>query len=130
MALPQPGGTLQVLSGAASGARFDIEAAPATIGTAPECWVRLPTGDGVAPLHARLWWRDGKPMLHHIAAGYQTRVNGQAVVWASLEPGTEILLGTVALRFTPPAEDVAPHVDSAVSDLDARHAPEALRPGA
>ncbi len=125
--LPQAGGTLEILSGLAQGARFDLEAAPATIGTAPECWVRLPVGDGVAPLHARLWWRDGKPMLHHIASGYQTRVNGQPIVWASLDPETEIMLGSVAIRFTPAGEAVA-DVEVVMSALG--NGPEALRPGA
>jgi hypothetical protein len=118
--LPPAAGVLRITSGPASGARFDLAEAPATIGSSTECVVRLPAGEGVAAEHARLWWRDGKPMLHHIADGYETRVNGRTIDWASLDVGYEVEIGSLVLRFEAP---------SLPADI-AEETPRALRPGA
>lgn len=118
--LPPAVGVLRVTSGPGSGAHFDLAEAPATIGSGEGCVVRLPAAEGVAAEHARLWWRDGKPMLHHIADGYETRVNGRTIDWASLDVGYEVEIGPVALTFEAP---------SLPADI-ANESPRALRPGA
>lgn len=133
--LPQAAGALLGSSGVMLGARFELAKVPATIGTAESCVVRIPTVDGVAPEHARLWWRDGSPMLHHLADGYETRVNGRLIDWASLEVGMEIQFGPVMLTFVAPdglADAASPHspVVSAGGGVVDEAAPRALRPGA
>jgi uncharacterized protein YegL len=118
--LPPAAGVLRVTSGPAAGAHFELAEAPATIGSGDGCVVRLPAADGIAAEHARLWWRDGKPMLHHIADGYETRVNGRTIDWASLDVGYEVEIGSVVLSFEAP---------SLPADI-AEESPRALRPGA
>ena len=56
------------------------------------------TGEGVAAHQARIWLRDDKVMVHHLVNGYETRVGGQAVEWAQIEPGAEVTVGTGTLR--------------------------------
>jgi VWFA-related protein len=118
--LPPAAGVLRITSGAGAGAHFELAEAPATIGSAENCAVRIAAGEGVAAEHARLWWRDGKPMLHHIAEGYETRVNGRTIDWASLDVGYEIEIGPVKLQFDAPSLPVDIQDDP----------PRALRPGA
>ncbi|MBT5774189.1 MAG: VWA domain-containing protein [Dehalococcoidia bacterium] len=72
---------------------------PITIGTAEDCRARVETCSGVAAQHARIWQRDGRPMLHHVAAGYQTQVNGGSIEWAALNHGDEIAIGPYRFRF-------------------------------
>lgn len=72
---------------------------PITIGTAEDCRARVETCSGVAAQHARIWQRDGRPMLHHVAAGYQTQVNGGSVEWATLNDGDEIAIGPYRFQF-------------------------------
>lgn len=118
--LPPAAGVLRVTAGAGAGAHFDLAEAPATIGSGEGCAVRITAGEGIAAEHARLWWRDGKPMLHHIAEGYETRVNGRTIDWASLDVGYQIEIGPVVLQFEAPSLPVDINDDP----------PRALRPGA
>lgn len=102
---PRPSGTLRVQRGRRT-LSLDLPPHPVTVGAGESCWLRLHRAEGVAPEHFRLWWRDGHPMLHHVAAGYQTFVNGHPVIWASLRDGDEIAIGTAVLTFHAlPAED-------------------------
>ncbi len=124
--LPPSSGLLRVLAGTPQGAWFEIESAPATIGSAADCLVQV-SGDGIAPHHARLWWRDGKPMLHHIGGSFETRVNGVPINWASLEVGAEIQLGSTMLRFEAMPNDVEAAEDE---ELTEGRPPVSLRQGA
>lgn len=72
---------------------------PATIGTSGDCTVTLEPLPGVASEHLRVWWRDGKHMLHHVGKGAVTVVNGQPVEWASLRPGDTIGIGPYTLAY-------------------------------
>lgn len=72
---------------------------PATIGTSEECTVTLEPLPGVASEHLRVWWRDGKHMLHHVGKGAATVVNGEPVEWASLRPGDTIGIGPYTLAY-------------------------------
>jgi len=47
----------------------------------------------------RIWYRDGKFMLHDLTPGGGTLVSGQRVFWAVLEQGDEIQIGPYFLRF-------------------------------
>ncbi len=98
--LPRPTshGALLVIGGPATG-RFDLPPEPVSVGSGSECGVRLPAVAGVAPIHARIWFRDGQPMLHHVAAGLSTVVKGRSIDIASLAAGDEITIGPVVLRY-------------------------------
>ena len=88
---------------------------PITIGTADDCRARVATNSAVAAQHARIWQRDGRPMLHHVAKGLQTHVNGSPVGWAALNDGDEIAIGPYRFRFVSqlPTEPAAPREVSA-----------------
>jgi VWFA-related protein len=78
---------------------FEIGRQPATIGSSAHCEVVLPAAPGLAAEHARAWLRDGRIMVHHLAAGYQTAVAGQSVEWASLAAGDQCAVGPYVFRF-------------------------------
>jgi uncharacterized protein YegL len=80
------------------GRTFDVGEAPVTLGTHGGCGIRLPETSGVAPDHVRIWARDGKLMLHHLAMGATTSVDGNAITWASLADGDELQVGPFILR--------------------------------
>lgn len=71
---------------------------PVTIGSAPGCELQLPASPDVAPEHARIWVRDGRPMLHHLAMGYVTSLNGAPADWASVSANDRIGIGPHTLR--------------------------------
>ena len=59
------------------GRLFQVSEKPVTIGTGDNCDIRLPASEGIAEEHARLWWRDGRLMLHHIAPDLVTFVGSR-----------------------------------------------------
>lgn len=71
---------------------------PLTIGSGPGCGLQL-QGQGIAPRQVRIWYRDGKFMLHDLTPEGGTLVSGQRVFWAVLEQGDEIQIGPYFLRF-------------------------------
>jgi predicted component of type VI protein secretion system len=73
---------------------------PVTIGTSENCDIRLPAAAGIAEEHARLWWRDGRLMLHHIAPNLVTLVGSREILWTSLEDGDEAAIGPYTLRIS------------------------------
>ena len=78
---------------------FRVSEKPATIGTGENCYIRLPTAAGIAEEHARLWWRDGRLMLHHIAPDLATLVGSRKIIWTILEDGDEAAIGPYTLRI-------------------------------
>ena len=86
----------------------DLGAEPVTIGSGDRCHVRLPAAADIAAEHARIWIRDGRPLLHHIALGHHTWVGDRAVDWASLRDGDEVRIGPVSLRYQDRRAGVAP----------------------
>ncbi len=50
--------------------------------------------------HARLWWRDGQRMLHHLAPDHATIISGKQIIWTSLEDGDEPSFGPYSLRIS------------------------------
>jgi hypothetical protein len=90
--------TMVITSGPDEGRSFDIGEQPVTIGSGPACAIRLSDVPGVAKEHARVWWRDGRLMLHHIAQGQATSLAGRAVSWAVLDQGDDVSMGPYVLR--------------------------------
>jgi len=86
---------------------------PITIGTSIECDLRLPDAPGIASEHARVWMRDGRAMLHHLARSGTTEVNGASTEWAVLIAGDVIGIGHWELQVSRPQES------SPVGDDDA-----------
>jgi Mg-chelatase subunit ChlD len=78
---------------------FAIPPVPVSLGSASDCQIHLPQADGLAPLHARLWWKDGKVMMHGLEGG-STTLNGMPARWASLSDGDEVAFGPYRFRFT------------------------------
>jgi predicted component of type VI protein secretion system len=64
--------------------------------------VILADGCGVSGRHLRLWWRDGRLMLHHLDRSATTTVNGQIAEWVALEPGDRIRVGDYELSYVAP----------------------------
>ncbi len=71
---------------------------PVTVGWAHEAQIQLPQVEGVESNHARLWWRDGTLMLHHLGGG-TTAVNGATVRWTSLGEGDSIRFGPFLYEY-------------------------------
>ena len=85
---------------------FRVAGKPVTIGTGQNCDIRLPAAEGIAEEHARLWWRDGRLMLHHIAPDLATYVATKNIIWTSLEDGDEAAIGPYTLRIVLGREEV------------------------
>jgi hypothetical protein len=71
---------------------------PLTLGSAPGCDLLL-QGEGVAPRHARIWYREGKFMIHNLSLTADTYIGGKKVDWAVLENGDEIEINSYRLSF-------------------------------
>lgn len=85
--------------GAPVGETLALPGEPIAIGSGPGCQLRLPAVEGLAPVHARLWWRDGKVMMHGLEGG-STTLNGVPARWASLSDGDEVAFGPYRFRFS------------------------------
>jgi len=72
---------------------------PISLGSADSCGLRLLKDPEVGPEHVRLWTRDGKLMIHHLAPGRSTRFGGRSIVWASLDDGDQFEVGPYVLRW-------------------------------
>jgi len=72
--------------------------APFTVGSGSGCDLVLP-GEGIAPYHLRLWYREGRFMLHDLTRRGEVMVNGHPVLWAVLEDGDILELGPYVLKF-------------------------------
>jgi len=95
-----PNARLLVLEGPQEGAAVDVRDQPVTLGTHPACTLRLKDANGeVAPRHARVWLRQGRFMIHHVAPVGVTRVGGRETDWAVLESGDDISIGPHRILF-------------------------------
>jgi hypothetical protein len=91
---------LTFVQGSSQGTTLDLDCGAFTLGTDNHCQAVLSDGKGdVAPEHARIWYRQGKFMLHHLSRHGQTKIDGRSVTWAVLESGDEIEIGPYCLRF-------------------------------
>jgi hypothetical protein len=98
---PTPRAQIVVASGPGPllGRTFDVGSEVVTIGSDPGCTICLSSSPDVAPHHARIWLRDGRHMLHHVAPDQVTAVEGEPVVWASLTGDEEITIGPWILLY-------------------------------
>jgi hypothetical protein len=104
-----PEAVLRVRAGAAAGSTVPLRPVTSLIGTGEDCAVRLEGGRGIAEQHARLSWRGGRPLIQHLAPGYETRVNGRTVDWAPLDLGYEIAIGpALVLRYESAQQPLPP----------------------
>lgn len=87
-----------ITSGPDQGRTFKVGEQPVTVGSGDGCAIHLSAAAGVGAEHARIWWRDGRLMLHHIAPRLRTMLAEKAVVWAALEDGDEVSIGPHVLR--------------------------------
>jgi VWFA-related protein len=97
---PDAAGRIVVTRGPVTVETIEVDGGPITVGSAPACAVRLPATPGVAFEHARLWWRDGSPMVHALGRGNLTLLNGEPVEWSSLGDGDELTVGPFVLKYT------------------------------
>ena len=89
-----------ITSGVDQDLSFQVGGQPVTIGWGENCAIRLPAAPGFAAEHARLWWRDGQRMLHHLAPGQETIVAGKQIIWTSLQDGDEASIGPYSMRIS------------------------------
>ncbi len=119
LASEQPGipiARLVIRAGPHAGSTFIVTDRPISLGADPHCDVILKAqGDGVAPLHARIWCREGRFMIHQIADCEKIVVSGQSLLWGILEDGDELCIGDHRLTF----ELTAPNATA--SRGDAKH---------
>ena len=94
-------------------ARFPLGEDPITVGFTDDCTICLPNGGGQGGARVRLWRREGRYMLHNLSRLGRVTVGGKPVVWAVLEDGDEILLGSYLVVFHDSSEvaeePAAPH---------------------
>ncbi len=104
-----PEAALVITSREDHGHSFQVGRQPVTIGSGQNCAIGLPAAPGVAAEHARIWWRDGRLMLHHLAPGQQTTaIGGRRVGWAVLDHGDEVCIGPYTLKVSvTPAREVS-----------------------
>ena len=86
------------LRGKAGNFSFPPERHTLLIGQREACDVRL-KHPSVAPVHAVLFEMDGRHYVQTFAPETATRVNGRPVHREALQPGDELLIGNVALRY-------------------------------
>jgi hypothetical protein len=94
-------------------ARFPLGEDPITVGFTDDCTICLPQPGGQGGARVRLWRREGRYMLHNLSRLGRVTVGGKPVVWAVLEDGDEILLGSYLVVFHDSSEvagePAAPH---------------------
>ena len=98
---PRPtSGSLMVVDGPNQGASLPLWNGAAEIGAGARCALRLDAVDGlVATTHLRVWLHGDRLMLHHLARGYETQVDGKAIDWATLGPSDALQIGPHVLVF-------------------------------
>jgi hypothetical protein len=79
--------------------KYPLGEDPITLGFTDDCTVRLPAGGGHGGARVRLWRREGRYMLHNLSRLGRVTVAGKPAVWAVLEDGDEILLGSYSVVF-------------------------------
>lgn len=91
---------LNVVDGPRVGERVPVDEGVVTIGRGPSCTLRLAgTYEEVATEQARVWWRDGRLMLHGLDPAWSTLVNGVPVEWATLQPGDRFQIGPYTIEL-------------------------------
>ncbi len=93
-------GTLLVVAGPSAGMSVRVGETPIEIGSGPSCGLQIAAEDGaVGSVHARVWLRSKRLMVHHLARGPQTLLAGRPIEWASLESNDAIAIGSHVITF-------------------------------
>jgi hypothetical protein len=82
------------------GRRLSLRAADITVGSGPDCPLRL-VGEGVVARHARLQERDGDVFVTALDPAAEVRINGRAESERRLQAGDRIGIGEFELEFQP-----------------------------
>jgi hypothetical protein len=91
------------------GEEFSLGPEPNTIGSSISACTIVLVGDGIAPEHARIWFRQGKFLLHHVGGlSRKTYVSGHEADWVVLESGDEVAIGPHRLVFAERVSAAAP----------------------
>jgi hypothetical protein len=96
---------------------FALGRDPCILGSASDICTVVLAGEGIAPEHARIWYRQGKFLLHHVGGlSRKTYVSGHEADWVVLETGDEVSIGPHRLVFAEPvltgnSIDLEPTVD-------------------
>jgi hypothetical protein len=91
---------LVICSGPNVGSTFILTDRPISLGADPECDVILEgPADEIAPVQARIWYREGRYMIHKVADSAKVVVGGRPLIWAILEDGDELRIGGHQLTF-------------------------------
>lgn len=92
----EPVARLVVTAGPATAGPFALNNRPLVLGSDEDSDIVL---TGIAARQARLWYREGRFMIHSLANSPMTLINGRPVVWAVLEDGRLLSIGPYRLRF-------------------------------
>jgi VWFA-related protein len=79
-----------------------LTGSPMTIGFSLDCTLQLPPDGDVHVERVRVWWRDGRYMLHNLSNAGIVMVAGRPATWVVLEDGDEIVVGGCPLTFREP----------------------------
>ncbi len=91
---------LVISGGPHAGTTFILTDRPISLGADPQCDVTLESqGDGVAPFHARIWYREGRFMIHQVADRQKMLVGARPLTWGILEDGDELQISHHRLTF-------------------------------
>ena len=91
---------LVICGGPHTGSTFVLTDRPISLGADPRCDVILEAqGEDVAPLHARIWYREGRFMIHQIADREKILVGARPLTWGILEDGDELRISHHRLTF-------------------------------
>ena len=91
---------LVICGGPHAGTTFILTDRPISLGADPQCDVTLESqGDGVAPFHARIWYREGRFMIHQVADRQKILVGARPLTWGILEDGDELRISHHRLTF-------------------------------
>jgi hypothetical protein len=77
------------------------------VGSGPDCAIQIPEEQlradrlGATGAQARVWMRDGRLVVHHLAPS-PNETGGAPATWTTLEPGDEAQVGDYLLRYTGP----------------------------
>jgi hypothetical protein len=101
---------VRVCDGPLSGTEMPVQGEPVTIGSGRGCSIVLPANGGhVEELHARIWHRDGRFMLHRVARRGAVTMAGRPVEWVVLESGDRFSIDSHEFVFQLRASSAVVH---------------------
>ena len=99
-------GRLTIVSGPNAGVSVSLSSAPVDIGADAAAGLPLDASGGtVGGAHARVWLQGDHLMVHHLARGLTTLVDGRPIEWATLEPNDTLQIGPHVIGFQLDSQD-------------------------